>query len=157
VAPLFRQSCHVTRYRGGGVVFAPGGASCLVLIDDGKLAIIQPPGNVVEAGPVSAVELTTTPALYRRPGSSTFVLVNGRAWAVDFYHAAAAARFRSGGPGTKALIFLGVQWLATGRRARELNREFVAALLSLGAADRRSPQRGRPGWRTYPAKAGEDR
>jgi hypothetical protein len=138
VPPPFSQpGCHVTPYRGGGVARAAGGASCLVLIDDAQLAIVQPPDTMVDRSPVSGVELTT-PALQRRVGSSTFVRMNGHQWAIDFYYSAQAERLRAGGLARKMSVFFGFQWLASGRLARQRNREFVAALLDQGAVDRRS-------------------
>jgi hypothetical protein len=138
VAPLFSQAgCHVTPYRGRGVGLTTKGGYYLVLIDNGQIAIVKPPGTVVDQSPVSGVEITT-PALQRRVGTATFVRMNGRHWAIDFYYAAQAERFNSGGPGRKASVFFGFQWLASARLARQLNRAFVAALLDQGAVDRRS-------------------
>jgi hypothetical protein len=138
VAPRFSQpGCHVTPVRGGGVGFAPKGGYCLVMIDDGQLVIVQPPDTVVDGGPVSGVELTT-PALQRRVGTATFVRMNGHQWAIDFYYAAQAERLRSGGLGRKISVVFGFGWLASARLARQLNRQFIAALLEQGAAGRRS-------------------
>ena len=137
MAPRFSQAgCHVTPVR-GGVGFAPKSGYCLVLIDDGRLAIVQPPGTLVDGAPVSGVELTT-PALQRRVGTATFVRMNGHQWAIDFYYAAQAERLRSGGTGRTISVFFGFGWLASARLARQLNRRFVGALVEQGAAGRRS-------------------
>lgn len=136
--PLFSQRfCSVVPYQAGGALVAGRKLpSCLVQVTDGELVIIVS-NEVVDRAPVAGVQLDT-PALQRKVGGGTFVRMNGNQWAIDFGRCGMAELFSSGGAGTKLRMAFGGGTIKTIKRARELNREFTAALLREGATSLRS-------------------
>lgn len=137
MAPLFSQRfCSVVPYRADGVLVAGRKMhGCLVQILDGDLFIIA--GNhLVDRAPVSSVQLDT-PALQRKVGGGTLLRMNGNQWAIDFGNVGTAEIISGGGAWRKVRVAFGAGTFKNVKRARQVNREFVAALLGEGAANLR--------------------
>jgi hypothetical protein len=140
MAPQFSQQfCSVAPYTAGGALVAGRKRqSCLVQVTDGELVIIEAPSSLVDRAPVSTVELDT-PALQQKVGAATFVLMNGHQWAIDFGRVGMTEYAKSGGVMRKVGVAFGAGTVRGMRRAREVNKQFVATMLSEGATNRRSP------------------
>jgi hypothetical protein len=110
----FQQYCSVVPCKAGGWLPAgPKMFSCVVRIAGGECLLVQAPDTLIDHAPVARVEIGAGPALARALGAAAFVTMNQNQWAIDF------------------------GFSGSFRRARELNRNLVAALLSQGAIDRR--------------------
>jgi hypothetical protein len=136
--PVFSQQyCTLMPCQAGGIVSAGRRIlSCLVEIVNGQLFLIHAPDILVGRSPVPAVEIGDPPPWAAKVGTSAFVYVGGQLWEIDFSRVGRAELKRSG-PAGRLLASYGGGSIKSVKRARELSREFVAALLREGAIDGR--------------------
>jgi hypothetical protein len=136
--PLFSQQyCTVMPCQAGGLA-ASGRRilSCLVEIVNGQLFLIQAPDILVGRSPVPAVEIRDPPPWAARLGTATFVYIGGQLCEIDFSRVG-RAELKRPGPAGRLLASYGGGSVKSVKRARELSREFIAALLREGAIDGR--------------------
>jgi hypothetical protein len=141
MAPVFAQPfCIVTQVKGGGLAAGPKHLSCLAQVGDGELVIIEPPAQIVDRAPVTAVEVFDGPWLQRKVGVATYLRMNGRQWCVDFSSVSTGQKMRSGEV-LNAVVTAGGP--ASFRTGKEASRAFAEALVSQGAIDQRKATSGR--------------
>jgi hypothetical protein len=136
--PVFSQQyCTVMPCQAGG--FAAAGQrilSCLVEIVNGQLFLVHAPDVLIARAPLSAVEIGEPPPWAAKLGTATFVYIGGQLCEIDFGRVGRAELKRSG-PAGRLLAAYGGGSIKSIKRARELNREFIATLLREGATDGR--------------------
>ena len=128
---------------GGYVVTGARMHNCLVKVADGELTMIQAPSIRVARVPVSSVRVVTPDAL-RKIGTSVLLQLDGKLLNVDFgmVYRRQQARARKRRPpvaefARNLFAFRNFTTLPGGITvARELAREFTAALAAAGAAGR---------------------
>ncbi|MBV9448190.1 MAG: hypothetical protein JO345_20085 [Streptosporangiaceae bacterium] len=107
---------------------------CRVEVADGHVTLSVETAGVIDAAPVTSVQIVT-PKWVRRVGAGTVIKLNGRLWVVDFGRVYQHEHNQTNGPGRLQTVFRPSTLAKCIRRARELNRDFTTALLTAGAAD----------------------
>lgn len=128
---LFKQQyCRVNRQMAGGRLQAGQGlAMFMVIVRDSLLTVIQAPATPVMQIPASGIQIAT-PKLQRKLGTVTTLRIGEQLWGFDFTAVYQAER----GVGFMRQMFSLGSIRKSTRRAREINKRFVAALVESGAS-----------------------
>ena len=132
--PRFQSFCVVMRYMAGGLTTPLWRFSCLAVVDQGRLKILDASLGTIDSAPLHHVQLDST-RLQRAVGVATLVRMNHHKWRIDFGWGAKdqAAQLQGGVKGTVRFFRLDRPLLPI---ARETNRRFQALLVEGGAKER---------------------
>lgn len=136
-----QQFCTLAPCGAGGRILAGARMpDCLVEVTDGELTLIQAPATLVARTPAAAVRIVT-PSAVRKIGTAVILKLNAKLLAVEF-DMVYRRQQEHGKPGTSTAAKVARNLLSLSditsapkamRLARELARDFTAALVTAGA------------------------